>query len=69
LNGDQYGQGKRYFARPTIQLTSSLSLQGYITRLWGTQSDPTQLIWNKQAVGAGLVFDLRKALLPEAKTR
>jgi hypothetical protein len=62
LNGDQYGQGKRYFARPVIQLTPYLSAQAYFTRLYGTQSDPTQVIWNKQAVNAGLVFDIRKAL-------
>jgi hypothetical protein len=65
INGDQYGQGKRYFARPEIKLTPYLSVQGYITRLWGTQSDPTQLLWNKQAVNAGLVFDIRKALFRE----
>jgi hypothetical protein len=45
-----------------IQLTPYLSAQAYFTRLYGTQSDPTQLIWNKQAVNAGLVFDIRKAL-------
>jgi hypothetical protein len=65
INGDQYGEGKRYFARPVIQITPYLSAQGYITRLWGTQSDSTQLIWNKQAVNAGLVFDLKKAFFPE----
>jgi hypothetical protein len=65
INGDQYGMGKRYFARPEIKLNSYLSAQGYITRLWGTQSDPTQLIWNKQAVNAGLVLDLRKVLFRE----
>jgi hypothetical protein len=62
INGDQYGQGKRYFARPIIQITPYLSAQGYITRLWGTQSDPTQLIWNKQAVNAGLVWDIKKTI-------
>jgi hypothetical protein len=65
INGDQYGEGKRYFARPVIELTPYLSVQGYLTRLWGTQSDPTQLIWNKQAVNAGLVWDIGKPLYRE----
>jgi hypothetical protein len=69
INGDQYGEGKRYFARPVIQLTPYLSAQAYFTHLWGTQSDPTQLIWNKQAVNAGLVLDLKKALFREKDAR
>jgi hypothetical protein len=66
INGDSYGEGKRYFARPVIQLTPALSIQGFLTRLWGTQSDPTQLIWNKQAVNAGLVWDIKKSLFRDS---
>ena len=69
INGDQYGQGKRYFARPEISLTPYLSAQGYITRLWGTQSDPNQLLWNKQAVNLGLVLDIKKALFREQSSK
>jgi hypothetical protein len=68
-NGDQYGQGKRYFARPIVKLTPYLDIQGYYTHLYGTQSDPTQLIWNKQALNVGLVFDIKKLLFPEVRSK
>jgi hypothetical protein len=63
--GDQYGLGNRYFIRPTIHLTSYLDLTSYYTHLYGTQTDPTQLLWNKQALNFGLNWDIKKVLMKD----
>ncbi len=64
VNGDQYGIGKRYFVRPTIPLTSYMSLTGYFNHVYGdsiAQASAKEIcIWNTQAVTAGLVFDVKK---------
>jgi hypothetical protein len=52
-----------------VKLTPYLDIQGYYTHLYGTQSDPTQLIWNKQALNVGLVFDIKKLLFPEVRSK
>ena len=62
VNGDSYGLGNRYFVRPTIKLTSSLDATGFYTHQIGTFSVPDQIVWNRQALNAGLVFDLKKAI-------
>lgn len=64
--GDQYRLGNRYFIRPTIRLTDSLDLISYFTRLYGTQTDPTQLLWNKQALNVGLNWDIKKVLMKDS---
>jgi hypothetical protein len=69
MNADQFGMGNRYFVRPSIKLTPYLDLTGYYTHLYGTQTDPNQLLWDKQALNAGLVFDLKKALLPTKRAQ
>lgn len=63
VNGDQYGIGKRYFVRPTIPLTQSLSLVGNYSHLFDTNrnNDGNPIdIWNAQALTAGFVFDAKK---------
>ena len=73
VNGDQYGVGKRYFVRPTIPLTSSISLTGGFSRLYGTNvtADPNEAldIWNKQNLTAGIVVDAKKLLFHENRTK
>jgi hypothetical protein len=64
LNGDQYGIGKRYFVRPTIPLNRFVSLTGSYSHVFDTNLAASQIdIWNNQSLTAGLVFDLKKALL------
>jgi len=63
VNGDQYGVGKRYFVRPTIPLTKYASLVGNFSRVFDTDTTASNVdIWNAQALTAGVVFDLKKAL-------
>jgi hypothetical protein len=66
VNGDQYGLGKRYFVRPTIPLTSYMSLTGYFNHIFDT-TDPAVggsavEVWNAQSLTAGVVFDAKKLL-------
>lgn len=61
VNGDAYGLGKRYFARPTIKITPYLSATGFYTHEYGGFSVHDQIVWNKEALNAGLVLDLKKA--------
>ncbi len=62
VNGDAYGLGKRYFARPTVKLTPYLSATGFYTHEYGGFSVHDQIVWNREALNAGLVLDLKKAL-------
>lgn len=62
VNGDSYGLGNRYFIRPTIKLASFLDATGFYTHTIGTFTVPDQIVWNRQALNAGLVFDLKKAI-------
>ena len=71
-NGDQYGEGKRYFVRPTIPLNHWISLVGDFSHVYGgkvtTDIGPIPL-WNAQYLTAGLTFDLKKALFPTNKVK
>jgi len=66
VNGDQYGVGKRYFVRPTVPLTKSVSLTASYNHLYGNNITPDPAenldIWNKQSLTAGIVVDIKKAL-------
>jgi hypothetical protein len=63
LNGDQYGVGKRYFFRPTVPLNHWVSLTGAYSHVFDTSLVASNVdIWNNQALTAGLVFDLKKAI-------
>ncbi len=64
VNGDAYGLGKRYFVRPTIRLTPYVDATGFYTHQYGTFSVPDQIVWNKEALNAGLVFDMKKLFFP-----
>jgi hypothetical protein len=65
LNGDQYGLGNRFFVRPTIVLTKSVSLVGYFTHTYNyTPTDAFVDIWNKQALNVGFVVDAKKLFFP-----
>lgn len=65
VNGDSYGMGNRYFVHPTIKLSSCVYATGFYTHLIGTFDIPDQILWNKQNLNAGLVFDIKKALFPK----
>ena len=70
VNGDQYGLGKRYFVRPSIPITRSLSLTGNFSHIFDTTAAAKKdslTIWNAQALTVGLVFDARKAFFPESR--
>ena len=63
VNGDQYGIGKRFFVRPTVPLTRSVSLVGNYSHLFDTDrnNDGNPIdIWNAQALTAGFVIDAKK---------
>jgi hypothetical protein len=62
VNGDQYGVGNRWFVRPTIHLTKSLSLVGGYSHLYSVGVEPPvpTAIWNGQALTAGFVIDGKK---------
>lgn len=65
LNGDQYGLGNRFFLRPTVALSQSVSLVGFFTHTYNyTPLDTTVDIWNKQALNAGFVVDAKKLFFP-----
>ncbi len=66
VNGDSYGLGKRYFVRPTIKLTPYLVATGFYTHEYGGFSVHDQIVWNKEALNAGLVLDIKKALFPKS---
>jgi len=61
VNGDAYGLGNRYFAHPTLKIKPYLDLTGYYTHEIGKFSVVDQIVWNKEALNAGFVFDLKKA--------
>ncbi len=69
INGDAYGLGNRYFVRPVIKLTPYLEAFGFYTHEIGTFSVVDQIVWNKEALNAGLTFDIKKALFPHAKVK
>jgi hypothetical protein len=62
VNGDQYGVGNRWFVRPTIPLTKSVSLVGSFNHLYSVGVEPPvpTAIWNAQAFTAGFVIDGKK---------
>jgi len=62
VNGDQYGVGNRWFVRPTIPITKSVSLVGSFNHLYGTGVEPPvpTAIWNAQSITAGFVIDGKK---------
>lgn len=76
VNGDQYGIGKRYFVRPTVPLTSYMSLAGNYNRVFDTNlalySAPNVPganfdIWNARVLTAGLVFDVKSLINTKKK--
>ena len=67
VNGDAYGLGTRYFVHPTIKIASYVDLTGYYTHLIGQFVIPDQILWNREALNAGFVFDIKKALFPVKK--
>ena len=69
INGDSYGVGKRFFVRPAFKLTPYLEASGFYTHAYDFQSNGSQVLWNKQALNAGLVLDIKKALFPGAAVR
>ena len=65
VNGDSFGMGNRYFVRPSIPLTKSVSLTGFYTHIYHySPPDPIQVIWNAQALNAGIVIDAKKLFFP-----
>ena len=69
INGDAYGLGNRYFFRPTIKLTPYLDAFGFYTHEIGRFSVVDQVVWNKEALNAGLLFNIKKALFPQKAAR
>ena len=67
VNGDSYGLGNRFFVRPSIKLKPYLEVNGYYTHEIGQFTVPDQIVWNKQALNAGIVFDLKKAFFRGAE--
>ncbi len=69
VNGDAYGLGKRYFAHPTIRITPYLDLTGFYTHEFGTFSVHDQIVWNREALNAGFIFDVKKVLFPQRQAQ
>jgi len=67
VNGDSYGLGNRYFVRPSIKLKPYLDLTGYYTHEIGKFTVVDQIVWNKEALNAGFVFDIKKAIFHDSK--
>jgi hypothetical protein len=65
VNGDSYGIGKRVFVHPVIKLTPYLEATAFYTHQSGPANSIYSLIWNHQALQAGLNFDIKKALFPK----
>jgi hypothetical protein len=64
VNGDAYGLGKRYFVHPTIKINHYMVLTGYYTHEFGAFSVHDQIVWNKEALNAGFIFNIKDALFP-----
>lgn len=69
VNGDAYGLGTRYFVHPTVKVNSYVDLTGYYTHLIGSFVIPDQILWNREALNAGFVFDIKKALFPKSRVQ
>jgi hypothetical protein len=69
VNGDAYGLGNRYFVRPTIHVLPYVDMVGYYTHLIGVFQIPDQILWNKEALNAGFVFDIKKAMFSKKQVR
>ena len=67
VNGDSYGLGTRFFVRPTIKLTPYLDMTGFYTHEIGQFTVHDQIVWNKEALNAGFVFDMKKAFFPKSR--
>jgi hypothetical protein len=61
VNGDSYGLGTRFFVRPTIKITRYLDVTGFYTHEIGQFTVVDQMVWNKEALNAGVNFDIKKA--------
>ena len=61
-NGDAYGLGKRLYVRPTINVKPYLAVTGYYTHTFDTTVPSLAEYWNRQALNAGFVFDIKRAL-------
>jgi hypothetical protein len=69
INGDAYGLGVRFFVRPTIKLTPYLDVIAFYTHEIGQFTVMDQMVWNKQALNAGLNFDIKKAFFQKSQER
>lgn len=69
VNGDAYGMGTRYFVHPVVRITPYVDLVGYYTHLIGQFVIPDQILWNREALNAGFVFDIKKALFPKNRVK
>lgn len=67
VNGDAYGLGTRFFVHPTVKVTPYLDVTGFYTHEIGQFTVPDQMVWNKEALNAGIVLDLKKALLHQGR--
>jgi hypothetical protein len=61
-NGDAYGIGKRFYVRPTLDIKPYFSLTAYYTHAFDTTVPNIAEFWNRQALNAGFVFDIKRAL-------
>lgn len=68
-NGDAYGVGKRFYARPTINIKPYLALTGYYTHAYDVTLPVFAEYWNRQALNVGFVFDIKRALFGAPRTR
>ena len=66
VNGDSYGLGNRYFVRPVIHVTPYMDLFGFYTHEVGKFTVPDQVVWNKEALNAGFLVDLKKVFFPKS---
>ena len=62
LNGDQYGMGKRPFARATIKVTPYLNVFGFYTHLVDYSYAQQGFVWNRMALNTGVQLDFKKLL-------
>jgi hypothetical protein len=66
-NGDAYGIGKRYYLRPTVNVTKSLAITGFYTHTFDTSTTAFAEYWNKQALNVGFVWDMKKEIFRDGK--
>jgi hypothetical protein len=65
LNGDSMGEGRRFFIKPSVQLTPYLNAFGFYTHTVDFTPPLPGFLWNTQALNAGVTLDF-KQLLPKS---